>query len=27
MKDAVVVFAVLDCRRNPSWTRQRLMGG
>lgn len=21
----VVVFAVLDCRRNPSWTRERLM--
>jgi len=25
--DAVVVFAVLDCRRNPSWTRERLMKG
>ena len=23
----VVVFAVLDCRRNPSWTRRRLMKG
>jgi len=21
----VVVFAVLDCRKNPSWTRERLM--
>jgi len=25
--DVVVVFAVLDCRRNPSWTRERLMKG
>ncbi len=25
--DAVVVFAVLDCRRNPSWIRERLMKG
>ncbi len=25
--DMVVVFAVLDCRRNPSWTRERLMQG
>jgi plasmid stabilization system protein ParE len=23
--DMVIVFAVLDCRRNPSWTRERLM--
>jgi hypothetical protein len=23
--DVVVVFAVLDCRRNPSWVRKRLM--
>jgi plasmid stabilization system protein ParE len=23
----VVVFAVLDCRRNPSWTRERLVKG
>lgn len=22
--DAVIVFAVLDCRRNPSWIRQKL---
>lgn len=22
--DAVLVFAVLDCRRNPSWTRVKL---
>ena len=27
IENAVVVFAVLDCRRNPSWTRERLMGG
>ncbi|MGV8118862.1 MAG: type II toxin-antitoxin system RelE/ParE family toxin [Candidatus Xenobiia bacterium LiM19] len=25
IKDAVIVFAVLDCRRNPSWVRERLM--
>ena len=25
--DVVVVFAILDCRRNPSWTRERLMMG
>jgi len=25
--DMVVVFAVLDCRRNPSWIRGRLMKG
>ncbi len=24
-EDVVVVFAVLDCRRNPSWVRKRLM--
>jgi plasmid stabilization system protein ParE len=24
--DMVVVFAVLDCRRDPSWIRERLMG-
>jgi len=23
----VVVFAILDCRRNPSWIRKRLMMG
>jgi hypothetical protein len=23
--DTVVVYAVLDCRRNPSWIRDRLM--
>lgn len=23
----VIVFAVLDCRRNPSWIRERLMKG
>jgi plasmid stabilization system protein ParE len=23
----VVVFAVLDCRRNPSWVRERLVKG
>jgi hypothetical protein len=23
----VVVFAILDCRRNPSWIRQRLVKG
>jgi len=22
--DVVIVFAVLDCRRNPSWVRQKL---
>ncbi len=27
INDAVVVFAVLDCRRNPSWIRERLMRG
>lgn len=25
--DVVIVFAVLDCRRNPSWIRKRLMMG
>jgi plasmid stabilization system protein ParE len=25
--NVVVVFAVLDCRRNPSWIRERLMKG
>ena len=25
--DVVVVFAVLDCRRNPSWIRERLIKG
>jgi hypothetical protein len=25
--NVVVVFAVLDCRRNPSWIRKRLMMG
>jgi len=25
--DVVVVFAVLDCRRDPSWIRERLMKG
>ena len=25
--DLVVIFAVLDCRRNPSWIRKRLMMG
>ena len=25
--DVVMVFAVLDCRRNPSWIRERLMKG
>jgi len=25
--NVVVVFAVLDCRRNPSWIRKRLMKG
>ncbi len=25
--DAVVVFAVLDCRRNPAWIREQLMKG
>ena len=24
-KDVVVVYAVLDCRRDPSWVRKRLM--
>jgi len=23
----VVVFAILDCRRNPSWIRERLIKG
>lgn len=27
IENAVLVFAVLDCRRNPSWTRERLMEG
>jgi plasmid stabilization system protein ParE len=25
--NVIVVFAVLDCRRNPSWIRKRLMKG
>jgi len=25
--NVVVVFAILDCRRNPSWIRKRLMRG
>ena len=25
--NVVLVFAVLDCRRNPSWIRERLMKG
>jgi len=25
IEDSIVVFAVLDCRRNPSWVRKRLM--
>lgn len=25
--NVVVVFAILDCRRNPSWIRKRLMEG
>ena len=25
VEDTVVVFAVLDCRRKPSWVRKRLM--
>lgn len=25
--DVVIVFAILDCRRNPSWIRERLMMG
>ncbi|MFH0813452.1 MAG: type II toxin-antitoxin system RelE/ParE family toxin [Pseudomonadota bacterium] len=25
--NVIVVFAVLDCRRNPSWIRERLMKG
>jgi plasmid stabilization system protein ParE len=24
--DEVIVFAVLDCRRNPSWIRKKLSG-
>lgn len=24
--DAVLVYAVLDCRRNPAWTRKRIAG-
>ncbi len=27
ISDEVVVFAILDCRRNPSWIRERLMTG
>jgi len=27
VNDVVVVFAVLDCRRKPSWIRERLMKG
>ncbi|MGA2227113.1 MAG: type II toxin-antitoxin system RelE/ParE family toxin [Syntrophobacteraceae bacterium] len=26
MEDTVVVTAVLDCRRNPSWIRERMTG-
>ena len=26
IEDTVVVIAVLDCRRNPSWIRERLTG-
>jgi plasmid stabilization system protein ParE len=26
MEDTVVVAAVLDCRRNPSWIRERMTG-
>jgi len=25
--DVVLIYAVLDCRRNPSWIRKRLMKG
>ena len=25
--DVVLVYAVLDCRRNPSWIRERLLKG
>ncbi len=25
-KNAIIVYAVLDCRRNPSWIRKRLEG-
>jgi hypothetical protein len=25
--NVLVVFAILDCRRNPSWIRERLMKG
>lgn len=25
--DTIIVMAVLDCRRNPSWIRKRLMEG
>jgi len=27
IEDVVLVTAVLDCRRNPSWIRERLMKG
>jgi plasmid stabilization system protein ParE len=27
VEDVVLVTAVLDCRRNPSWIRERLMKG
>ena len=27
IEDVAMVFAVLDCRRNPSWIRNRLMRG
>jgi plasmid stabilization system protein ParE len=27
ISDEVVVFAILDCRRNPSWIRERLITG
>ncbi len=26
-KDLLLVVAILDCRRNPSWKRKRLMNG
>jgi plasmid stabilization system protein ParE len=27
INDEVLIFAILDCRRSPSWTRGRLMKG
>jgi hypothetical protein len=24
--DEAIVYAVLDCRRNPAWIREKLMG-